>query len=171
MEYSAPLSLDRNIHAILTKPVCLSAIQVYKNILPKKKEIACHIYIYTMKPHGIDIQKVISKKNKNKEVQMQVSKNTLYKKAWYHNHRKKPKIRSKKRREEGVCVHTIPRQSLCQEKKPKNYTNLKNKNAVSARLPLYIVFSLHAFCNSLQSGAVLGGDKVCTANVCPANTV
>ena len=66
-----------------------------------------------MKPHGN--QKVISKKNKNQKVQMQTFKSTLYKKAWYHNHRKNPKIDPKKEGRWG-CAHTIPRQSLCQEK-------------------------------------------------------
>lgn len=70
----------------------------------------------------------------------------------------------------GVCTY-YTKTVFLSRKVTKSHTNLKNKNAVSTGLPLYILFSLHAFCNGLQSGAVLGGDKVCTANVCPTNTV
>lgn len=83
---------------------------------------------------------------------------------------KSQKIGPKKRGKKGG-VYILYQDSLYVKKR-----NQKTTPTLEIRMQylpdcLYIYFSLHAFCNSLQSGAVLGGDKVCTANVCPANTV
>lgn len=146
MEYSAPLSLDRNIHAILTQPVCLSAIQVHKNILPKKKEIGCHIYIYTMKLHGIQ-KKSYPRRIKTKRYKCR-SPRILCTKKHGIIITEKAKNRSKREGKKGMCTYYTKAVFSVKKRNQKKHTNGKNKNAVSARLPLYM-YSFHSMLSAI----------------------